>query len=116
MISDVKHEPVFQSSHVDNYSENHANNVMYGNQQTYRRGRGYNRRGQIRYNRGVSNKQWRSSSDNRSLTKCNPTDSNGSIRTCDFCHSMYHFKNGCPDFKQSMGSYGASSQNENKYI
>ena len=112
----IKEEPIFQNANAGDYTEQTVNPVMYGNHQNYRRGKGSYRRGQRRSNNNNRNRSQGSSS--RSFLKHNPTDSSGLIMTCDFCHSMFHFKDVCPDFKQYMetNGYGANFKADDKYI
>ena len=44
----------------------------------------------------------------------NPLDEFGNVTTCDFCHSVYHYANKCPDKQRSYkGSNKRGSQNRN---
>ena len=50
--------------------------------------------------------------------KMNPIGANGLVRECDFCKSVYHMKEVCPDLKIYQNSQGHSgnSYNNNRYL
>ena len=95
----IKDEPVFHGTDSDSH---HEESVMYNDQQHFNSNRGNNRRGRRRNNhkyRGYSGRQSSYNSSSRPALKMNPIGANGLVMECDFCKSVYHLKDRCPDHK-----------------
>ena len=97
----IKQEPVYiaedftQDFETDQFDE-FEQEVFYGNNQRPRRYVKFpSRQSASRY---INNQKVLLKRDNHSTSlRMNPTDGDGNIMTCKFCHSYYHFVEACPD-------------------
>ena len=80
----------------NSYQQPHSSySQPQNNQNQFQSSRGRNKKGNSNRRRN-----YRNSNKSRPLKK-NPVDEFGNTTFCDFCHSVYHYVDDCPDAKRS---------------